>query len=281
MSRTISNGIASTVGSCTAENRDGDWTVVVSRHGKHRTRTYNLKAVTPEEPWVPSDSEFDPVRVAKLLQKLESYIKTLENSKFFQTFINQLENPEILNKFSQVLSSERQFLMVIYGIGSIEFYDSPRLQLSLAVLLKRKFEWIGEIEAFDPVISVNESKVLEALGCRVLTINEQGKREASKPTLFFMPHCEASLYDNLIEVNRKAELLNRMVIFGNSFEEYDRCVSISKRNQFAEYARHLLETRRFVEEVQIETVSEEYFRAFNETSWHFFHVDPSMELTEV
>ncbi|XP_068658677.1 protein SENSITIVITY TO RED LIGHT REDUCED 1-like isoform X2 [Aristolochia californica] len=254
MSRTISNGIASTVGSCTAENRDGDWTVVVSRHGKHRTRTYNLKAVTPEEPWVPSDSEFDPVRVAKLLQKLESYIKTLENSKFFQTFINQLENPEILNKFSQ---------------------------LSLAVLLKRKFEWIGEIEAFDPVISVNESKVLEALGCRVLTINEQGKREASKPTLFFMPHCEASLYDNLIEVNRKAELLNRMVIFGNSFEEYDRCVSISKRNQFAEYARHLLETRRFVEEVQIETVSEEYFRAFNETSWHFFHVDPSMELTEV
>ncbi|KAG9457811.1 hypothetical protein H6P81_002319 [Aristolochia fimbriata] len=280
MSGTTAESIASTVGSSTVENRNGDWTVVVSRRGKHRRKACNLKAVAQEEPWAPVDSEIDPVRVAKLLQKMESSMKKLENSKFFQAFMDQLVNPQILLKFSQILSSESQFLMLIYGIGSIESYDSPCLQLSLALLLKRKFDWIGEIEAFDPVISVTESKVLETLGCRVLAINEQGKREASKPILFFMPHCEAYLYDNLIEVNRKAQLLNRMVIFGNSFEEYDHFVSIIEGNELADSARYLLDTRRFVEEVRIETVSEEYFMAFNGTSWHFFHLDHSMELGE-
>jgi hypothetical protein len=38
--------------------------------------------------------------------------------------------------------------MVIYGIGSIELYEPPppRLKLSIAILMKRDFNWIGNIE---------------------------------------------------------------------------------------------------------------------------------------
>jgi hypothetical protein len=58
--------------------------------------------------------------------------------------------------------------MVIYGIGSIELYEPPRLQLSIAMLMKRDFNWIGNIEVFDPILSATESRVLEALGCTVM-----------------------------------------------------------------------------------------------------------------
>jgi hypothetical protein len=118
--------------------------------------------------------------------------------------------------------------MVIYGIGSIELYEPPRLQLSIAMLMKRDFNWIGNIEVFDPILSANESRVLEALGCTVMSINKHGKREALKPTMFYMPHCEAKLYINLLRENWKPNLLKNMVLFANSFEAYDEHLALCK-----------------------------------------------------
>ena len=88
--------------------------------------------------------------------------------------------------------------MVMYGIGSIESSEPPRLQLGLAILMKKRLSWIGDMEVFDPILSATETRVLETLGCSVLSVNEQGRRQALKPTLFFMPRCEAELYDNLL-----------------------------------------------------------------------------------
>ncbi|KAF9612342.1 hypothetical protein IFM89_039060 [Coptis chinensis] len=112
-----------------------------------------------------------------------------------------METLEVLTYFLRILGSETKMQMVIYGIGSIESYDCPRLQLSFAILIKRKFDWIGDIE-----------------------VNEQGRRQAVKPTMFFMPHCEAVLYDNLLRANWRPENLNKMVLFGNNFEKYEQYV---------------------------------------------------------
>jgi len=247
---------------------NGGWTVVLPRRGrrKHLPRIRSLE----QQPWAPSDLEIDPIRKSKLIQKMQVCMKKIESSPFYHTLMDQIQTPEILGHFYRVLDSESKMQMVIYGIGSIESYETPRLQLSIAILLKRKFSWIGDIEVFDPILSATESQVLETLGCSVLSVNEQGQRHALKPTLFFMPHCEAELYDNLLRANWGVELLNRVVLFGNSFETYEQHVSEFKTSAVVDSARHILGIRRFTKEFKIMTVSDDYFGAFHDSSWHFF-----------
>ncbi|KAK4835741.1 hypothetical protein QYF36_013883 [Acer negundo] len=64
----------------------------------------------------------------------------------------------------------------------------PTELLSLAILMKRKLSWIGDVEVFDPILSATECQVLESFGFSVLSVKEQGCRCATKPTLFNMPH---------------------------------------------------------------------------------------------
>ncbi|XWS56999.1 hypothetical protein CRYUN_Cryun09bG0133800 [Craigia yunnanensis] len=73
--------------------------------------------------------------------------------------------------------------------------------------------------------------IYEALGCSILSVNEQGRRQAMKPTLFFMPHCEAELCNNLLQANWGVESLNRVALFGNSFETYEQHVSFKYYDQ--------------------------------------------------
>ncbi|XP_022742989.1 protein SENSITIVITY TO RED LIGHT REDUCED 1-like [Durio zibethinus] len=268
----------------TVENntQNEEWTIVLPRKGRHRRNSQKIKPGKGQhqerQPWVPTDLEFDPERQSKLMHKIQICMKRIENSPFFSTFLDQMQNPEVLNHFHRVLGSELKLQMVIYGIGSIESHEAPRLQLSLAVMMKRKFSWIGDIEVFDPVLSATESRVLEALGCSVLSVNEQGRRQTLKPTLFFMPHCEAELYNNLLQANWEVESLNRVALFGNSFEAYEQHVSFKYYDQevsfmdssVVESVTHILAARRFTDELRIKTVSDDYFAAFHDSSWHFF-----------
>ncbi|XP_010246869.1 PREDICTED: protein SENSITIVITY TO RED LIGHT REDUCED 1 [Nelumbo nucifera] len=258
-----------------------EWTVVLPRRGKQRRGSLpKIRALEEQQqkPWVPTDLETDPERESKLMQKMQICIKKLEDSEFYCTFLNQILTPEILTYFSRILGSEIKMQMVVYGIGSIESYEPPRLQLSLAILIKRTLNWIGDIEVFDPVLSAIEVRVLEALGCCVLSVNEQGRREAIKPTMFFMPHCEAVLYDNLLKANWRPELLNRMVLFGNSFERYEHHVVEFKNSVVVDSAKHVLSIRRFTNEVPIKTVSDDLYRAFHDLSWHFFNLEAQVDL---
>lgn len=260
---------------------NGDWTIVLPRRTRGRRRTCPTTRIQERQPlqqpvnWAPTDFEVNSLRESRLKQKMQICMKKLEASKFFLDLLNQIQSPEIIHSFHKVLGLESNMQMVIYGIGSIESYENPRLQLSLALLLKRKFNWIGGIEVFDPVLSATESRVLEFLGCSVLSVNEQGRRKVRKPTLFFMPHCEAELYDNLLQENWRVGQLNNMVLFGNSFENYERLVFEFKNSTVAS-ARHILSVRRFTDEFKIETVSDDYFGAFHDSSWHFF--SPVIEL---
>ncbi|KAI4333005.1 hypothetical protein L6164_017862 [Bauhinia variegata] len=223
-----------------------------------------------QEPWTPIDLQTDPCREAALMQKIENCINKLESSPFYQTLRNEVQSSPISHHFQTVLSSEFKMQMVIYGIGSIESYEPPRLQLSLAILLKRNFHWIGNIEVFDPILSATESRVLEALGFSVMSVNEHGSRQALKPTMFFMPHCEAELYNNLLQTNWKVNLLSNMVLFGNSFGTYQQ-MSEFKNLHVLNSAGHVLAVGRFTNEFRIKTtISDYYYNAFHDSSWHFF-----------
>lgn len=256
-----------------ADAADTDWTVVLPRR-KRRISQPKVSCAQKEveqQPWAPPDLEIDQARESKLTQKIELSLKKLENSKFYDLFLNQIQDPKVFSCFTRVLGSESCMNMVVYGIGSIESFEAPRLQLSLAILMKRKFEWIGDIEVFDPVLSGTETRVLESLGCSVLSVNEEGRRQALKPTLFFMPHCEALLYHNLLEVNWNVDMLRKLVLFGNSFEAYEHHSSVIKDYVASPYTKRILAARSFNEEFRVETGSDDHCRAFYESSWLFFN----------
>lgn len=263
------------------------WTVVLPRRGKKKRNV--TKIITSEvceqeqKAWVPTDDEWKLEKEVQLMHKMQSYIVKLEKSQFYKDFMDQIEAPEMTEEFLKVRGSQDKMQMVIYGIGSIESFEPPRLQLSLAVLMKRRFSWIGDVEVFDPIISFTESKVLESLGCSVLSVNEHGQRQVSKPTLFFMPHCDAQLYDNLLLANLRADSLNQIILFGNSFSEYERIESFCQiSDTLAGSKKQIYAIRRlFKEYAIISAISDDYFRAFNNLSWHFFNLDSGIFIMPV
>ncbi|KAJ0266713.1 hypothetical protein HA466_0006600 [Hirschfeldia incana] len=142
--------------------------------------------------------------------------------------------------------------------------------------MKREFDWFGDIEVFDPILSATESSVIESLGCTVLSVNEQARREVLKPTLFFMPHCEANLYSNLLQANWRIDRLSRIVLFGNSFQMYEQQVILDEKVIRA--TKRIIAARRITSEFAIEMVSDDYFPAFHDSSWHFFSPGLGSEL---
>ncbi|CAF2334735.1 unnamed protein product [Brassica napus] len=256
---------------------DGEWTVVLPSKRRQGRRKPKPKVHEEEEkPWKSDDLEVDIQRQARLKKKMESSIKKLESSKFYTALIEQLKSPEVSDQFRLVLGTETQLQMVVYGIGSIEAYESPRFQLSIAVLMKREFDWVGNIEVFDPILSATESSVLESMGCTVLSVNEQARREALKPTLFFMPHCEANLYNNLLQANWRVDRLCRIALFGNSFQMYEEQVTVDP--EVIRATKRIIAARRITREFAIETVADDYFPAFHDSSWHFFSSGLDSEL---
>lgn len=258
-----------------------EWTIVLPRRSNQKRKIPKFKPAKQQElqtHWAPTDLETTPEKELQLMQKMQISIEKLEKSPFFRAFLDQIHTSEASECFRKITRSEHKLKMVIYGIGSIESFESPRLQLSLAILMKRKLDWVGDMEVFDPIISLTESKVMEELGCRVLSVNEQGKRQVTNPILFFMPHCEAELYENLLKTNWRCDMLNQIVLLGNSFEKYEQQSLIFQNSALDESRKHLLAVRPFTKEFEILAVSDDYFRAFHGSSWHFFDIDSNANL---
>lgn len=284
----------------TREEKEGmAWTVVVGRHRKGKRKnntsnnnTYGCTNLLDSCNQVDSPSmvncsiqlgEYEPVddpeEEERLKKKMHNCLKKLEDSDFYNKFVEQLQSPQVLNNILRAVNSEsgQQIQMVVYGIGSIANSEKSRLQLCLALLLKRNFSWVCRIEVFDPILSASECRIIESLGCTILAVNEQGRRTAESPTLFFMPHCEALLYDNVLRANWSPVLLNRIVLLGNSFGSYLKQLSEFPRSPVAS-TRHVLAIAVHVNEFRIQTVSDDFFAAFHHTSWHFFGLDASLDL---
>ncbi|XP_072959827.1 protein SENSITIVITY TO RED LIGHT REDUCED 1 [Typha angustifolia] len=274
-------------------NPNGEWTLVLPRRVRrlpnqtpYRPVSSSTQTLTPSppSPWAPHDPIVDPARVSNLLQRMQSTIVHLEGSQFYRRLLSRFNSPQIQRGVSRVSPTR----MVVYGIGSIESYAIPRLQLALAVLLRREMgPAMVAMEVFDPILSATECAVAAALGCVVGDVDEKGRRAVTESTLFYMPHCEVGLYDGLLEANWKPSALNRMVVLGNSFSEYASFVSwvrlCGKPTAAAKTSRHVIGVRKYVEEVGMQDggkVDEEdrFLKAFHDTSWHFFELDDDTQM---
>ncbi|XP_065034880.1 protein SENSITIVITY TO RED LIGHT REDUCED 1-like [Musa acuminata AAA Group] len=273
------------------------WTVVSRRRRRSLKQQQPKRSVlpgpetliAPPSPWIPIDSFVDLERRSKLLQRMESAIRRLECSSFYRRFLLRLRGHLVQHGLARALSSALEIRMVVYGVGSIESYDPSRLQLALAILLRRDLGLaVPYLEVFDPILSATECAVMTAFDCALVPVDERGRREVRAPTLFYMPHCEAALYDGLLEANWRPSSLNRMVVLGNSFSAYEQFVELGSCSGSASVeaaVKHLLLVRRHVTEVEMEEEEagagsqgkqddeDGIFKAFHDTSWHFFDLD--------
>ncbi|XP_029296436.1 SRR1-like protein [Cottoperca gobio] len=112
----------------------------------------------------------------------------------------------------------QQLECVCYGLGSFSSCVSARFQLAMLLLLLDAGQIpLKDCFIYDPAFSSGERDVLRELGLTVLTENEEGKRLADKPTLFYLMHCGKALYNNLLWRNWSTQCLPLMKIIGNSF----------------------------------------------------------------
>ncbi|KAJ4967557.1 hypothetical protein NE237_019406 [Protea cynaroides] len=153
------------------EESDVDWeSFSESSNSKKKSKSFTH--------WVKYCSNSEIIvedEVGRLPEQMDIAIKVLESSKLYQKIHDQWQNnPIFKSNIDRILGSNSKMLMVIYALGSIESSYRSRFQLALAILLKRDFsDWIGNIEAYDPIISDTDTKVMEALGCNVLSVNEE------------------------------------------------------------------------------------------------------------
>ncbi|KAG0617167.1 hypothetical protein M758_5G169500 [Ceratodon purpureus] len=161
--------------------------------------------------------------------------------------------------------------LVVLGVGSILESEVSRCQMSLALLLKEHFPCIGDILVYDPVLSAMECGFLIKLGCTPIVRDEKGRRRAYCPTLFYMPHCGASLYNNVLEENQDPWCLGWISILGNSFLRYQDSWGVFPKPKHAR-PDCLLGMQPHVTEHPVNAASFPCVSAFNDMSWHLFPV---------
>ena len=230
--------------------------------------------------------------IAKRVKSIEEARREVASSPFFKALLHQLTTAtlppttpptqeEDTDQVRPLLPRIKSF--VIYGLGSLDESTRTtthiRYQLALALelygLVQSSIEQIPQI--YDPVFTPLDIAVLHALGLQVLEVNEEGRRVASHPTLFYLPHCEAGIMDNNLATNLEAGTLHNVVMLGNSFSSYQ------ERWSWREGLCRATATAAFKPETMLELVdsgrvmemrvSEEKFpvaAAFNDMSLHTF-----------
>ncbi len=73
---------------------------------------------------------------------------------------------------------------------------------------------------YDPLHSQDDLRILRELGFTVLEEEDVNYHIADTPTFFYMPHCELTLYERVVERNCSNEQLPNVVLLGNRLDEY-------------------------------------------------------------
>jgi hypothetical protein len=241
----------------------GNWTVVRCRRGDAPRTASQPDAAPPLPvtpiPWSPSDPSLDPAGVSRLVARADAVISRVAATRLYRRLL--LPDSPLRRRLS------------LLGVGRFESSPAALLQLALAALLRRDLlPDSATADLLDPV-----------LGFSVPSLNDGDRRRVEEPTLFYMPHCEASLYDALLAANWESPTqLRRVCVLGNSFRWYAIQAEENRAGPAAK-AAHVLAAERFAWEERVDEAKEldggDWFaRAFNETGWHFFEVEDDVDL---
>ncbi|KAI9202329.1 uncharacterized protein BJ171DRAFT_514724 [Polychytrium aggregatum] len=213
----------------------------------------------------------DPESVKKgILDAVEEKRSLLARSPFFQQAMDS-----VATEMKAFRSSSGDLDIVCYGIGSLAGSRISQLQFALCLLLHEIYSF-RHLYIFDPIMSEMDRAIADHFNLTVIDTNERGKRTVSRPTLFYMPHCGAALYNNVLWANWGASSLTNIAIIGNSFDMYC-CSSLDSK---------LAAEGPFIKTIQAHTTEvalPSNFHdndVFNNLSFHFFRPS-SMDAIDV
>ena len=165
--------------------------------------------------------------------KINSCIQDLKESfyleKVFQAFhrcVATKFGPDFIEDNMKISS------IICYGLGSFCSTIDSLYQLSLLIHLKKFFN-PKKVYIFDPVFNKNEINFLRSeLKYELIEKNEKCihslDSSSDELVMFFMPHCDKSLFNNILWSNWDINSLKNILIFGNSFERISESISSLK-----------------------------------------------------
>nr|XP_022345343.1 SRR1-like protein [Crassostrea virginica] len=160
--------------------------------------------------------------------------------------------------------------IVTYGLGNFSECLIARYQLALLLAMREDLKVPpNDVLLYDPKFFPLEKEVLRSFGLQVLSENEEAKRTCEKATLFYMPHCGKSLYNNLLYANWSPDRLCHVIIIGNSFTNMVQNLPSSSLKRSAPL---IMKIEPFTEEV-VFPQNFQYDDVFNDTVIHIFLKD--------
>ncbi|KFM61694.1 SRR1-like protein, partial [Stegodyphus mimosarum] len=194
-------------------------------------------------------------------QNLLSVIE--ESRKSSELSSNTLDSSDFIKSANnENINSIKGTDIVCYGLG--KFFSCPiaRYQLGFLTALQHDLQ-TENVYIYDPQFSTEENTFLENLGFEIIKINEQAVRSVNCKTIFFMPHCELPLYNNLLWSNWNVNSLLKLIIIGNSFHSYDCRTKLEKKAKYVYLANSFLNEIKIANDFRFTDV-------FNDLSIHYF-----------
>ncbi|KAJ1668051.1 hypothetical protein IW140_000784 [Coemansia sp. RSA 1813] len=204
-------------------------------------------------------------------QQIEAIVEkkeTLRNSEYFRMLTECVIGP--IKAFSPVE-------IVCYGVGSLSIQVS-QWQLALILLINEDLH-VPDIMAFDPVTADVDVLTYEHLGVSMIPTNEEARRKAARQTLFYMPHCEIFLYENLLSANWTIESLSRIMLIGNNLQRYQESHDVDMFAQRSPHIKRMLAhivSTKFPSEKMLKLRQNPY--AFTDTCLQHFELDGTTDV---
>ena len=209
------------------------------------------------------DRDFDPLLFRKRLHDAKQVFK---DSKFGSELTTQLDRLSIDS-------------IVSYGIGHIGSSRIARAQFALLLHI-RKLSSYGDPSQcgvdtllFDPVLTLQEKSEISLHGINLITANEECRRNVdSVTTLFYMPHCDRPMYENVLWANWNSKDMKRVFIFGNSLRLIGERTPTNVLRNTTPLLAKTIEKNVFREKsFQIDSVIDD--DVFNDCSLTWFEID--------
>lgn len=243
-----------------------------------------------KDPFCPSiASSHSHTQLAGLMQKVEICLKDVQASSFLHNFQrlwkyvgthsppDETSDQQREESFTTASATE----LVIYGLGSAAGgYRAVHCQLAFAMFLQTQLPSLKQTCAFDPVFTLLDKTLLNQYQIQVSEKNISGRYLAITPTLFYMPHCDCHLYNNLLKANWGSHQLHKIAILGNSFHSYVQRWAHRSKKDNADRPHELLAVSASGTAVEL-PVNEADFpvtSAFNDLSLHLF---PEWKVSEL